>query len=311
MPKVAFLIAGSPNASFYSQIAAINLAVKTLRWGRWEPALCVTMGSRIPYGNEQDSFDRWHAYVQEVDFTYVAESRWERLGNWAQVDSAFQLAPRDADIYLSLDADALPVAELESVLDEIYKSQFIAGVMAHYPPPLFETVDGWRELAGKINAKPLDFSYSYSLVGEDEPEARRQAPIYFNGGVIFFPKRCFERFVAPYMAMRTTLSEHLGDWADFSGQMAIPFVISACDLPSYVLPLRYNYPNDDAAIPVNPGELENVVIFHYLRHQFFDRAKIFTNAAEYEAFLGKSLTGTNLAFQNSVRRNLGARYPFA
>ncbi len=311
MPKVAFLVPASSDARFYSEIAAINLAMKALPWRRWEPALCVTMGSRMPSANEEDSFDRWRAYVREVDFTYVAEARWERMGNWDQVDSTLRLAPRDADVYVTLDADTLPVSGLENVLDEAHATQSIAGVMAHYPPPQFNSsVQGWWDLAEKLKAKPLDCSFNYSLVGADEPEERRKTPIYFNGGVVFYAKKCFERIVGPYLALRAKLYEHLGVWTEFSGQIAMPFAVAESDLPAYTLPMRYNYPNDDAAIPLHPGELENTVIFHYLRDEAFDRHKIFTSATEYDAFLGMSLTGTNLAFQNAVRRSLGPTYPF-
>jgi hypothetical protein len=310
MPKVAFLVPASPNAGFYSEIAAINLVIKTLPWQRWEPILCVTMGSRMPSANEEDSFDRWRSYVREVNFTYVAESQWLWYGNWAQVDSVLQLAPRDADVYVTIDADILPVAGLEGILDEVYERKSIAGIMAHCIPPLFNGVQDWDDLSRKINAKSLDCSFAYSLVDSNEPDGRRKSPIYFNGGVIFYHHNCFDEFVRPYSAMCTKLKEHLGIWADFSGQIAMPFVLADNHLPAYTLPIRYNYPNDDAAILLHPGELENVVIFHYLRTEIFDRRRIFANADEYNIFLGQKLTGANLAFQKAVQRCLGVAYPF-
>jgi arginase family enzyme len=119
MPKVAFLVPASPNAGFYSQIAALNLALKKLSWGRWEPELCVTMGARSFPADVNDAFERWLDYVKDFAFSYVSQTRWERMNNWAQVDATLLNAPRDADVYVTLDADTLPVANLEAVLEAV------------------------------------------------------------------------------------------------------------------------------------------------------------------------------------------------
>jgi hypothetical protein len=52
-------------------------------------------------------------------------------------------------------------------------------------------------------------------------------------------------------------------------------------------------------------------VFHYLRTETFDRARIFANAAEYDGFLHAPLEGVNRIFQQYVRKLLGPDYPFA
>ena len=312
MPKAAFLVAASPNAGFYSQIAAINLALKALPWKRWEPEVYVTMGSRNSAAVSEDRFERWRPYVREVNFAYVSETEWERINNWAQVDSTFLFAPRNADAYVKIDADTLPVAGLEDILDEIYATQSIGGVMAHFPPPEIADMHRWEEIAAKIGVKQPICSSEYSLIGKDAPEYKRKAPIYFNGGVVFFAQTSVDMFVRPYIELRHRLVETFPNKIEeFSAQIAMSFAIKEAALRAIKLPMRFNYPNDDAAIPLHPGELENAVIFHYLRTHAFDRQKIFTSAGEYKDFLEMSLTGTNLAFQTSVRRILGPTYPFS
>lgn len=311
MPRVVFLTPASPNAGFYSEIAAIDHAIKALPWGRWEPELYVFMGSRPPFAESDDSFERWRVFLREVNFSYVSEASWERINNWAQVEDSLLMAPRGADVYVTLDADTLPVAGLESVLDEVYATQSVAGVMAHFPPGVLPNANAWRDLATRIGLSNLDFSCEYSLVSHEAPEERRKAPIYFNGGVVFFSQPCFDRFIRTSIDIRWELVDRSDDFDFFSSQIAMTLAITKLGLPYRVLPMRYNYPNDDIALRTQPGELENVAIFHYLRTQHFDRRKIFTNAVEYQKFLGTSLTGSNLAFQTEVRRVLGSVYPFA
>jgi hypothetical protein len=309
MPNVAFLVVGSPNAGFYSQVAAINLAIKTLPWRRWRPEIFVAMGG--PSGNGEDSFERWRAHLREVSFSYVAETAWEQANNWAQVETRLLSAPRNMDIYVTIDADTLPVAPLEDVLDEIHATQSIAGVMAHFPPPGLPDSQAWHDLATRIGAPRLEFLFDYSLMDKADPENRHRAPIYFNGGVVFFANSCFERFVKPYFTNIWQLIEALPEPSDdFSGQIALPFTVEKTGLVANTLPMRYNYPNDDLAISLNPGELEEVIIFHYLRTHDFDRRKIFADAVEYRNFLDMPLTGVNLAFQAAVRRLFGQTYPF-
>ena len=141
MPKVAILLAASPNKGFYSQISALNLACRKLAWGRWEWEICAAMGCRTPGVDEEDEFARWRMHLRDVTFTYVSEAKWEQKNNWVQVEAQLSMAPRDADVYLALDADTLPVSGLEDVLDEVVATQSISGVMAHYPPPTLADIE--------------------------------------------------------------------------------------------------------------------------------------------------------------------------
>jgi hypothetical protein len=98
---------------------------------------------------------------------------------------------------------------------------------------------------------------------------------------------------------------------DFSGQAALTLAIAAAGVPTWALPLRFNFPNDARAEQMYPEELADIAIYHYLRTSVFDRHVIFTNAERYAAFLGLPLTGVNGLFQDAVRRILGPDYPFA
>ena len=55
-----------------------------------------------------------------------------------QIDELYRAAPVDADVLVRADADVLPVANLEPLLDFVLERSAIAGVTGHYrfPAPL-------------------------------------------------------------------------------------------------------------------------------------------------------------------------------
>jgi hypothetical protein len=309
MPKLAILIPGSAKPAFYSQIAAISLALRALRWTSWEPVIYAYFGEKN--AGDDGEFVHWRQHLKDVEIFRVSPTRFSLEGNWAQVDSAMNLAPRDADAVLSMDADTLPVRNFEPVIEEIREADGIGGVLAHYPFPgsTGPTRGVWDEVTAGLTSKPLDFSYAHSLMGPADPAERREAPFYLNGGVIFYSRSSFERFVPRYLRVRNALMTRMAN-PDFSAQVATTIAIAEEGIPSVALPMRYNFPNDPVAEALYPGELDEVAIFHYLRTTSFDRHRIFASAEEYALFMGMPLTGANLRFQQAVRAMFGEAYPF-
>lgn len=308
MPKVAFLIPASPTDAFYSQIAAISRGLKALRWSAWEPSIHAFFGGNDP-ADAGDTLDQWLPHLQDVEMTRVSQLNYIKQGNWAQCDATIISAPRDADVLVSLDADTFPAGEFEDVLDRVMQTQCIAGVIAHYPFPGSKGMDDWNVMAKAYISRPLDFSFTHSLVGPDEAEARRQAPFYLNGGVVFYSRTCFDAFAAKYLSLRAVLMRTMEN-NDFSSQVATTLAIADASIPSWSLPMRYNFPNDAIAQQLQPEESKNVIFHHYLRTSRFNRHAIFATAAEYNSFMALELDGPDLKFQEDVRNVLGTKYPF-
>jgi hypothetical protein len=220
MRSVAILIAGSRNASFYSQIAAIVLAVHRLPWQRWRPTLHAYLGGP-PFAPDDDAdWRHWERYLHGVRVHFASAEDYRRKENWAQSDASLEAAPSDADALLSLDADTLPVAGFEDVLDRVADEDLIAGVIAHYPPPPGETPRAdWARASHGILTRPLTFPYVYSLLEPGYDADAGAAPFYINGGVVFYGRRCFDRFVPRYLDIRAHVAARVAFDA-FSGQIA-------------------------------------------------------------------------------------------
>lgn len=309
MRKVAILIAASPTAAFYSQVAAMCRCLRQLNWSRWRPSVHVYVGGL----HDRRVYDEWLPRLGGVKFIWASDERFARDGDWAQSDDVFRFAPHDADILLAMDADTLPVADLEDLLDRVDGAGAIAGVIAHYPFPLHGATSlrqTWTDLARGLVNVPLEFTYAHTLLPGDAPEEQRLTPFYLNFGVVLFPRAVFEDVSAHYLRIRPRLMERMAD-PDFSGQVALTLALTAAGVKTLALPMRFNFPNDPVADAMYPEELANVAIFHYLRTNHIDRHRLFVDAEQYRSFLRRALTGSDRSFQASVRAMLGPEYPFS
>jgi hypothetical protein len=317
MPRVAFLIAASPNVAFYSQIAALSAGLRRLDWAKWVPSVHVFMGG----DRTKDPVAEWHPFLRNVEISWTPSWRYRRDGDWAQSDDVFRCAPRDADVLVALDADTYPVDTLESVIERVHAVGAVAGVLAHYPtilPLADRTTDGarpdlrgaWERLAYGLISAPLDFAFTHTLVESDWPAANRYTPFYLNFGMVAFSRDAFDRIAPLYLELRPRVMARMGD-GDFSGQAALTLAIAEAQCRTWALPLRYNFPNDPLAESMYPAELSQIVLVHYLRTAVIDRHRIFATPSEYRAFVSCPLGGANRVLQDAVIATFGRDYPFS
>jgi hypothetical protein len=310
MPQVRFLIPASPTHGFFSQIAAFKASLGKLTWKRWEPCISVCLGG----APDPAALEEWQPQLGEVTLFFAPDSEPEKNPfYYAQIDGLFRSAPQKADVFARMDADTLPVGDLEDLLDHVVETSSIAGVMAHFTFPVWPGMtsrEAWLRAADGLISAPLDFRYSYSLTDASAREENRIAPFYLNDGAVFFPGALFHEYATRYLDLRPKLMERL-PYPYFSGQIALALAIAEMGARTCALPMRYNFPNDELAAQKFPEELEQVKIFHYLRTEQFDRQLIFTNAERYEEFLNAPLTGADKIFRDHLRRMFGSEYPFS
>lgn len=311
MRKVAFLIAASPNAAFFSQLAAFSQALRRLEWQRWSPSLLVCFGEGLD-GETAALYARWRRLFPDAAIVFAPENVPNQHYH-KQMDGLFRWAPKDADVLVRVDADTLPIDTLEPMLDLVLERSAIAGTVAHYRFPSKPGVSNraaWLSAAEGLIEQPFRFDYVYTLASTELPLEERETPFYLNDGCVFFARDYFEQFAPLYLELRPQLMQRL--WTPwFAGQAALALAVARIPLPAIALPLRYNFPNDEIAARRYPEELENVKVVHYLRTTEIDREAIFQSAEQYQAFLTRKLNVANTKFRNAVRSVFGDDYPFA
>jgi hypothetical protein len=304
MRSVEILIPASPVPAFFSQIAAFSWALQRLRWSRWRPRLRVAMGGDV----DTAALERWLPFLSDVEIVLLRRSQSLREGIWAQYDSLYQMASSDADVVLRMDADTLPIGDFEDVLDRVVETGCVAGVIEHHPfskPVGLARSEDWQRLAAEFIGRPIDLAFRYTLL----PNPEWPAPFYLNDGAVFCSEKIFPELSRAYLRLRPQLMHRLGQ-SYFASQVGFALAVAEVGAPSWALPIRYNFPNDQRAVSLHEDELARVTIFHYLRTEKYDRHKIFRSAAEYDSFINLPLTGVDAVFQQMVREIFGSDYPF-
>ena len=308
--KVTFLVPASATPGFLSQIAALQLALRRLPWTRWQADIVVCFGGR-PGLEATFQLSRWLPYLADVTMVFPRERATD--GDYdGQIDELYRAAPADADVLVRADADVLPVANLEPLLDFVLERSAIAGVTAHYrfpAPPGVGNREAWDAVSEGFLDEPLRFEHSYSLVTPDVSQEEQVCPFYLNDGFVVFAREYFDRFAPLYLDTRPHVADRLVD-PYYAGQIALALSAARIPLPSIALPLRFNLPNDPVVTERYPEELENAVVFHYLREDQFDRQQIFRWRETYSVFLARPLNPANARLRDSVRTLFGEEYPF-
>jgi hypothetical protein len=312
--KLEFLLCGSPNDAFYAQTAMFRLALD--RIGGIYAAARVAMS--FDYGEGGTVPERWKPYVRNVDFHYAP------LDHFVHVDGekvpvannrnhSYTLASPDADLSFACDADTLLLRPFDAnFLDEMVASPAIGAVIAHGHPVRVDPhgrnlehlsiSDFWELLATRVLGRKLRLEHQFTIYNQDP------CPFYINYGLVAATPRLMCELHKGLLEAEPRVREVLDNW--FYGQLGVAMAVELLELPTRVLPMRYNYPNRPEADLRHAGEMEHIHLLHYQDTRIFDRHHIFTTAEAFSKFMSLDLDGSNAIFQRTVRELTGGVYPF-
>jgi len=308
--KLDFLICGSANDAFYSQIAFFRLCLNNLG-GHYSAARLVAV-----FGNQDEDQlpPRWERHFNGIEVEWVQKPCGSDPNHKLQHERRFDLIREDADFAFMCDADVAIQNQFDSLLAELLIKPALVGVIAHYHFPWGERkrlpeVD-WVELSMKILGKEINRPYRYTLYPEGEDH---RAPFYINYGLFGGTPDLLKQFFARDRIIQPKIAEIVDGW--WAAQISIALTSFDLDLPVRSLPMRYNFPNDAIADNLYPEELKNVVFMHYLRNQHngqptFYRHKIFVNEMEFRNFIEGNYEGSNSVFRDFVLNITNGKYPF-
>ena len=313
---VEFLLYGSPNDAFYSQIAFFRLSLDQLGEQGWAARVVAVFAAvecpSLP--------DRWAPYFDRIEVHYVSGETFRRKRPAS--DQRFDLLSSDAQCSCLCDADTVLVRPLPAdFLDELKRDPAVCGVVAHYPFPI--EVDtrrpgmpggiypgmphqaAWNALSETILGRHILRPLRYTLV---EGATDNRCPFYINYGFLAGPPALLRRLYRTMSEIHPVLEGTLGGY--FVAQISIALAVELARIPWRALPMRFNFPNDRNADRLHAAELDRVVLIHYLRDKIFDRHRIFCQPASFDQFLSMTLEGSDRVFQDRVVQITDGRYPF-
>jgi hypothetical protein len=306
LAKLDFLIPGSPNDAFYSQIAFFRLALDSLGGAFREARVVAVLAAEVivPLPSH------WAKYYERIEVEWADPAEFRRLGHAAPGDRRFQLFRSDADLVVFCDADTVMMRAWPGVASCIARKPALAGVIAHYHFPWSKSTGvparDWQIFAREILGREIALDYQYTL---QDPTFADRCPFYINFGFFAGPPELISKFYATYRKIRPEVARVLEN--HFCGQLALALAIADLKAPVLALPMRYNFPNDERADRMYPRDVKRITLLHYLRNDRFDRHIVFTGQEQFHSFLSLELQGSNAAFQQFVARLTAGRYPFS
>lgn len=317
-PRAEFLLCGSPDDAFYSQIAFFRLSLDHFGDdGRATRVVAVFGGEGF-----QHLPSRWVRHFDRIEVHYVAPERFRQQRLFAASDLRYALLTPGSMCSCLCDADTVLVRPLpRTFLEDVQREPAICGVAAHYPFPIEvdtrkHSADGlypgmpqglaWDRLGGAILGRPPSRRLRYTLL---EGECDNRCPFYINYGFLAGPPDLLQRLHENLMEVQPRLDAMIGGY--FIGQIGIALSVERASIPCRSLPMRFNFPNDRIADRLHEKELEHVVLIHYLRTSTFDRHQIFAEPGAFQEFLSLDMVGSDRILQQHVINVTGGTYPFA
>lgn len=307
--KLEFALAGSPNDAFCSQIAMFRKALDWLGEPYRSARLIAMFGDweigQIP--------DRWTDAFRNIDIVWVDPSDYADRSYVAQGVRRFSAFSPDTDIAFVCDADTLPVARFDGLLEAAMARPAFRAVMGMRPPMIGERPINWAEVSAQLGISQPEHRFAYSRSTRPDGAPFGLAPLYPNAGFLVATPAIFETLENELEDLRRRFMQAYtddGSAAFYSAQICLGLAVHTTGVDHDAIPLRYNFPNltDQSAFP---EELTEIAICHYQVQEIINRWKIFENRADFDAFMALDLTGANRALQTAIRGMTKAEYPFA
>jgi hypothetical protein len=313
MLSLEFQVAVAPTAAFFSQLGMLALSLRALGPPYSEAPIHVSIGHaaservRIPECFGLDECRRqlhWHWVSPEEiatkSFFALGWNRFRALGA--------------SEVVCMCDVDTLFVRRIDELLEAVRAAPAITGVGVHGPQftpragqAQFEI---WQDTARRILGEEIDLPCRYTLFHPPNPDDN-QIPFCPNFGVVIAPRNLLGQIAAVWENLREAVlaaspclpgepppAEHF-----FCGQIALALAISQLRLPWRELPMRYNWPNDDAADLRYPEEISEVRVLHYLRRTQLARERVFCERQQFDLFMSSTFQNAgNRILQERVRR---------
>jgi len=304
--KLEFLVCGSATPAFFSQIAFFKLCLNALGEDYADARVVAVFGDH----HEEVLPERWRREFDGIDVEWSHSPDFPIPNIANQHEMRVDLIGPDADIAVLCDADIAPMRRFDDLSQDILSRPALAGVIAHYHFTMAgrerrPDVD-WREVARAVIGKHIQRPYRYTLL---DKTAQDEAPFYINYGVYIGTPELMKKV----HRRDRQISDNVGELGleFFKYQVSLALACHDLGVPTMSLPMRYNFPNDPKADALYPDELKDVVFFHYLRRNQFQRELIFSDPASFEKFIVADLQGSNRVFQDFVKRITGDTFPFS
>ncbi len=296
--KLDFLICGTPNDAFCSQIAFFRICLDRLGGIYKDARLVATFGDHI----KEEIPLKWVPYFENIQIEWSYDKLQNNISHSAQHYHRYELIRPDADMAILVDADTLLFRPFPELIKKCMEYPALYGVIAHQKIPIEKS---WQEISQHVLGREIQINHSYTI---KPGNGKNETPFYINYGFLAGPPHLLKQACQQDILLLEKTAEIVGPF--FCSQVSLALAIDELSLPHEALPMRYNYPNDRNADSVQRDEMDKIILLHYLRTSRFDRHKIFSCQIEFDKFIQLDLVGSDELFKQHVISVTNGQYPF-
>ena len=285
----------SPTPVFFTRIHYLAASFQVYGGRLKDSPIVVTVGAdqqpedlytKLPWSRSYPIEWRWMERELFLEYSYFAT----RLKRFTHDFKARNV--------LMLDADVLLVGAIDDLVEHITRTGAFGGSPAHLSPVRGEFT--WEKLfqAAGLGAVPYACEHTgFGLMYHDP--AHRFCPAYFNLGVLIAPQQQMRKIGTTIFAELDTVRQ-LEDL--FRAQQSVTLALHRHRIPWEVIPLKYNFPNDQPFVARYPDDFADMRLLHFLRKGSIDKDVAFeTPDAVYWLFQKEGLDEVNIEFLNRLR----------
>jgi SAM-dependent methyltransferase len=282
-PTLEIHIPISPTALFFNMIRCFTLSLRKFGGAYANAPVIVTTGETTADPGLSDRLP-WLKSLG-VELRWAPEEEYRIRSHSAQSHQRFNYAHR-SDVVLLMDADILIAGPIDEMVERVYRDQVVAGLISHVTPFTPGTGRDWHGLFRHCGVGQPRLQHEHTGWGYMFNDAAlRYCPSYFNFGVVCGPRIHISAIGRMITAMHEKVSEYYPD-SFFRGQLALAAAIASLGLPTWALPMRFNFPNDPFVEALHHEEIPHVRIIHMLRnHQGVYKNELFADIENLRAFL--------------------------
>lgn len=294
-PLLEIHIPISPTPVFFTRVQYLAASMQVYGGALKDSAIIVTIGA------DQDSEDLYAKLPWSRN--YPIEWRWMERPLFREY-SFFATRLRrftyeyKAQNVMMLDADVLAVGPFVDLIEDATRKDAFLGSPAHLSPIGKQFT--WEALfkAAGLGRVPYVCEHTGFDVAFDDPQ-RRYSPPYFNLGVLVAPAHHMRRIGETIFA-ELDVARRFND--NFRAQPSVTLAICRHDIPWGLMPLKYNFPNDQPFVTRHPHDFADVRLLHFLRKGQIDKDVAFeTPEAVYWLFQKEGLDEVNAAFLQKLK----------
>jgi hypothetical protein len=213
----------------------------------------------------------------------------------------------EAPMVVLVDADVFVSGPFDDWVARVQSERALGGLIAHVSP--FESMAGagsnreaWRRLFKVAGLGEPELTCEHTGWGAlCQDERYRRCPPYFNLGVLIAPPDVVNK-IGEVIYDEMAAADRFGD-TFYKCQLALSLAIQRKHLSWAALPMKCNFPNDQALGEKYARDAEDVRLFHYLRIGAFDKRRDFMSPDDVTRMLARTdLTGVDRTLQMHLRR---------